>query len=167
MSSGNPESHVKVAKISAIQGIVVALITAVAGVAAGYIARGGGEASPIKQHWIEINSIESNNSTLVRLVITINGINYSYPSKAVWAEIGPSMSKERFPLPQESENYRVSFSAFLSERGPAPTLRAESQEVKEISVGKLPQKDQVYYLYPVEGSYRAAVKDVVIGYSIE
>lgn len=77
------------------------------------------------------------------------------------------MSKERFPLPQESGEYRVSFSAFLSERGPAPTLRAESQEVKEFSISKLPQKDQVYYLYPVEGSYRSAVKDVVVGYSIE
>jgi len=167
LSSSNRESEVAVAKIGRTQAIAVALITAIGGVAAGYTARGGTDATREMQHWIEVASIGSKSSSLVRLVITVNGINYFYPSKAVWAEIGPSMSKERFPLPIEPGTYRVSFAAFLSERGSAPTLRAESQEVMEFSVDKLPQKGQVYSLYPVEGSYRAAVRDVTIGYSIE
>jgi len=166
LSSDKSNTEVKIAKITAFQGIIVALITAVAGVSAGYFARGS-EEETAKQHWIQINSIDTKNSELVRLVITVNGINYSYPSKAVWAEVGPSMSKERFPLPIESKNYTVSFSAFLSNRGPSPTLRSESQVVNDFSINKLPQKEQMYYLYLVDGSYRAAVKNVEINYSVE
>lgn len=165
----HPETKIKVAKLGMIQAIIVSCITAAAGVATGYIARGElpSQKEP-NQHWLVIKEVTSNEHSVVRVVATVNGVNYSYPSKVLWAEIGPGMSSERFPLPLTNDGYRVSFSAFVSDKGPeVPVVVFGSNEIEEVSKTLLPVKSKSFSLYQLAGSYRAAVKDVSIVYEIE
>ena len=122
----------------------------------------------LKQRWIKLNSIETDTYSLIRLVISVNGANYSYPSKAVWAQIGTN--KERFPLPITSDEYRVSFKAFLSDPGNVPTVEASTQKVDEFSIQQLPVEDKTFELYSVGGFstvYETGKDAVQIKYSIE
>ena len=162
-------SKISIAKIGAAQAIAVALITATAGVFAGYLARGASDNPQAHiQRWISIEGIEIENHTLIRLVATVNGVNYSYPSKAVWAQVGEN--RERFPLPATSETYRVSFQAFLSDPGNVPTTQAGSQFVDEINVSKLPVTEKSYTLFTVGGMstvYGTQDRSVQVRYSIK
>jgi hypothetical protein len=81
------DAPVRVAKISALQAIVVAVITAAAGVFAGYIGKSSTQAPPPQQRWIVIDGAESQAYSVVRIVATINGVHFSYPSNSVWAEV--------------------------------------------------------------------------------
>lgn len=145
------KTKLSIAKIGAVQAIIVALITAFAGVSAGYFARGDSAPSQeVVQRWISVDGIQTIDYPLIRLVITVNGANYSYPSKAIWAQVGEN--RERFPLPMTSENYRVSFQAFLSEDGNQTALHAASQHVDEIAIDHLPANQKLYNLYEFGGS---------------
>jgi hypothetical protein len=102
---------VVVAKVSARQAIIVALITAVAGVMGVLAARreSGPSTTP---HWLRIEAIETQSTAPLRLIISVNGINYSYPSTAVWITPGPYIPHEQFPLP-EAPRYHIT-SPFVS-----------------------------------------------------
>lgn len=106
---------VQAAKVSAKGAIIVALITTLGGVVAGYLVRQPANSQqPADLHWLTIEGIEAQGYLDVRLLMTVNGVKFSYPSSSVWQEVGPRMStaNERFLLPPAEESYRVSFQAF-------------------------------------------------------
>ncbi|WP_152974838.1 hypothetical protein [Pseudomonas sp. RIT-PI-q] len=154
---------VKIAKITAFQSILVAVITAVGGLAAaGYI----GRATVEPQRWLTIESVESNEFRVGRIVVEVNGLHFSYPSTAVWAEFGAGMSREKFSLPRSSDGYRISFRAFLSNPGASsPTIPAESQVVETIA--SFPTNGLAYSLHPSEGSYKSANSVARVLYHVE
>jgi hypothetical protein len=158
------DAPVRVAKISALQAIVVAVITAAAGVFAGYIGKSSTQAPPPQQRWIVIDGAESQAYSVVRIVATINGVHFSYPSNSVWAEVGPSMSRERFPIPT-ADRYTVSFRAFLSNPGPSATLSGEANYVESIS--EVPSGERTYSLYQVSNGYRGASPVLRVRYHVE
>jgi hypothetical protein len=158
--------QVKVAKISAVQAVIVAIITAIGGLATGYFGRGPvGRESPPQQRYLVIDHIQSDKHSLAVVVINVDGISYTYPSTTLWMEIG-GMSRARFPLPPSKDGYRVSFRAFLSDRGPVPTVRTESHPPGE-RVGQFPVTGLVANLYPAEGSYQPANPLASVTYGIE
>jgi hypothetical protein len=165
------DTGVKVAKITAMQAILVALITSVASLTAGFlVAKKSSDipASAVTQRWLVIERVEGDSTRHVRIVAHVNGANFSYPSKAVWSEIGPQMSRERFPLPLESSTYRVSFSAFNKLPPPgAPIEETTSQQAEEIKVSLLPVSSKSYELYPLAGGYRGATPGFRVIWSIE
>jgi hypothetical protein len=170
MESRAESSNIAIARLTAIQAIVVALITAGAGVATVYLAGGTLSASAdVVQRWITIENIESDDHKLIRLVIQVNGVNYSYPSNTVWAEIGLGKSQERFPLPISDSTYLVSFRAILSDPGNVSTYMAVSQEIQNHSVGKLPADNKAYKMYPhsESGLITVANSTLQVNYSIE
>ena len=159
MPNKQSDAEVKVAKITATQAVLVALITSVASLAAGvFVAKKSGDTpSTATQRWLVIERVEGDASHHVRIVAHVNGVNFSYPSNAVWTEIGPQMSRERFPLPIETDVYRVSFSAFtkLPPLG-APIEETTSQQVEGVRVSQLPVTGKTYELFPLAGGYRGA-----------
>jgi hypothetical protein len=165
----NNKAEVTVAKFGALQAITVALITAVAGIVTGYIARGGVDNNNFEmQHWIVIEDIVSKEHKVVRVVISVNGVNYSFPSKKMWAEVGPNLSSEKFPLPNTKDNYKISFSAFVSDRGPLKDIfEYQSNEIQPFSKKQLPLSNQIYYLNKSDVTYGGMVTDVYIKFGIE
>jgi hypothetical protein len=162
-SSPREEHQVQVAKISAFQAIIVATITAVAGLLAGYLGKPM-EHNQDVQRWLVIDGAEAKDHSLIRIVATVNGVYFSYPSNSVWTAVGPDMSRERFPLPS-SKNYSISFRAFLSDPGPAKTIQGESNYVDTIQ--EFPSGQRTYQLYPSEGSYRGASPGLSVRYHVE
>jgi hypothetical protein len=72
---------------------------------------------------------------------------HSYPSRVVWADIGPSMSKEEFPL-APAESYKVHFDAYL--RSPdGHVMFLQSQQLYETWPGH-DAEFQLYMLYSVD-----------------
>jgi len=168
-----PVTEVRVARIKAFQAIAVALITGVIGLATGYFASGGGGKSVIgsesqPQHWLVVDKIEANRTPKVRLIVTVDGVNYSYPSKAIWAEIGPGMSSEKFPLVYSEDGYDIQFSAFVS-GGPGEDRlqRLMSQELRSVELAQLPLESQWYDLNPIQGATRTASQTMRIKFSIK
>jgi hypothetical protein len=110
------------ARITARQAIIVAIITSMAGVlgaAIGYFANKSSSPAPSSPapsvlHRVSIDSVrfDEDGPYAVRIVADVNGQAYSYPSRAVWADIGPTMAKEEFPL-LPAQEYRIHFSAYL------------------------------------------------------
>ncbi len=146
-------TQVKVARISALQAVIVALITAVAGAITGYFSHepriATAENHPT-QRWLTIERVESSLHSRIRIMFCIDGVAYSYPSKAVWAEIGPDMPKAEFPLPlaPSTHQYRLTFAAFTQEAsstGRGATLG--NQHLHLVSVSKLPIDSRVFRLY--------------------
>ena len=109
-------ANVEVARITARQAIVVALITTIGGIAAGVIANREftRRNSFAAQRWLRIDGVRSTQPSDVRLIISVNGYNYSYPSTSVWVRPGAYTPRERFALPP-AEVFRVSFSVLLDD----------------------------------------------------
>lgn len=162
LKNSSGDSSVEVAKITALQAVVVAIITTVAGAAVGYVGKPSSQITP-SQRWIVIDGAESQIYPFVRIVATINGVHFSYPSNAVWAGIGPSMPKERFPIPS-ADSYNVSFRAFLN-GGPDDVLNGEANYVESIS--QIPSGDRAYPLYPIKGVYRQPGPVLSVRYHLE
>jgi len=159
------ETSIKVAKITATQAIIVALITTIGGVMGGvFIGKSSKSVESVKQRWLHIHNVETS-SPVVRIVASVNGINYSYPSKAIWAEVGPTMSEEKFPLLYEADAYRISFSAFISDSADEIGENI-SQHVEEIKINRLPTGKMVYELYPLSSGSRSAIPKLKVYYSV-
>jgi hypothetical protein len=163
----NEEPQIKVARISALQAVVVATITAGAGVLAGYISRPSVH-DPPKQTWIVLDGAEAEeiaDLAGIRVVLMVNGLHFSYPTNSVWTEVGPRMSQERFPLPSEPY-YTVSFRAFLSRSGNRePMFAGDANYVDRIS--EVPSGERTYLLYPVHGVFRGDAPFLKLRYHIE
>jgi hypothetical protein len=171
-SEENTEATVRAARITATQAIIVAVITTFGGGVIGFLANQYGAsnranvAAEYSQRWLVIRNVEDSASRHVRIVASVNGLFFSYPSRAVWAETGPQMSSERFPLPNQ-DSYKVAFSAFVTSPGAPDTGEAESQEVVSIEAKQIPSGDKTYHLYRIERGYRDAVPSLRIVYAIE
>ena len=148
--SPHPDSNVEVARITARQAIIVAVITSVAGLVGGMVGYFANHpANPptnppehavaYVQHRISIDGVAleggdvESQKLAIRVIVDVNGQAYSYPSRAIWADISPNMPKEEFPL-APAETYKVHFAAYLrSQKGGWEML--ESQELQETSAG--------------------------------
>jgi hypothetical protein len=83
----------------------------------------------------------------VNHAIEVGMVFHSYPSRVVWADIGPSMSKEEFPL-APAESYKVHFDAYL--RSPdGHVMFLQSQQLYETWPGH-DAKFQLYTPYSVD-----------------
>ena len=145
------ESIVQAARISAKATAIVALITTIGGAFAGYLLRPneGNKKATAPLHWIKIERIESTKIMDVRILATVNGVKFSYPSTTIWQEVGPNQSAaiERFLIPPAEGTYRVSFYAFVSDFSRHYSGEATSSQVHEIDVSKLPTNVLSYDLY--------------------
>ncbi len=152
------------------QAILVALITTSAGLAAGYIGRGGSASkSETTQRWLTIEKVTplQTHHGLVHLIVTVNGINYSSPATALWTTLGPAMAVERLPLPATDASYHVSMRAFLADSGHIETYEAQSRTVDEVFVTQLPAKSRSYDLYELQSVVQNSNPNLTVRYSIE
>lgn len=136
----------RIARLSALQAIVVAIIVAIGGIVTGYFGheRIRDVTASEPKRWLTIESLESTKFSTCRIVVSVNGYNYSYPSTAVWARVGAA-PREHFALPSAS-SYRVAFRAIV-DRGDEDAQLLESPEVQDFSAAT-PIRDQVYVVYP-------------------
>lgn len=158
--------EVQVARITARQAVVVALITAASGILLGILTGyQSGRSAPrdVRQHWITLKPViaePESEGNAVRVVVLANSQAYSYPSRAVWADIGPKMSRESFPLPIGADECRVRFEVFLR-RPDGRVIPYTSQEVDEIELSKLKGSfQQEYTIFPLDQDFvRGAGED--------
>ncbi|MEK7729124.1 MAG: hypothetical protein AAB354_11980 [candidate division KSB1 bacterium] len=120
MAKANPpvDTQVKVARIGAMQAIIVTLIT-VAGGSLGYFLGDAGKAKPapkMQQHWLTVQSVQY--AGAARIVININGNDFSYPAKQVWAGEGYNTPQEKMPLPIDAEVFQITFTALVDDADP-------------------------------------------------
>jgi hypothetical protein len=169
MEKKQKDAQVQAAKITAFQAIVVTLIT-VAGGSLGYFFGDAGKAKnkpEIKQHWLAIENV--NYTGPARLVVTVNGNNFSYPSTQIWAGNGEQAPQERFPLPVGAEKYQISFTALVPEIDPGlkgfyPT---KSPHEEEIGLQQLPTGERTVSFIP-NASHSTQVKPMIhIKYSVK
>jgi len=153
-------NEIQVARITARQAIVVALITAISGILLGILTGyQSGRSAPrdVAQHWITLKPVVEDpdhpEGSSVRVVVLANSQAYSYPSQAVWADIGPKMSRESFPLPIGADEYRVRFEVFFR-RPDGQIISYTSQEVHEIEVSKLKgSSEHEYATFPLDQEF--------------
>lgn len=138
--------QLRLARISAVQAIVVAIIAAVAGIITGYIGheRIRNVTASEPKRWLTIDGVESVRFPMCRVVVSVNGYNYSYPSTAVWARVGAA-PREHFALPSAA-TYRVAFRVIVDAGGDDAQF-LESPEVHELS-SAMPVRSQTYVVYP-------------------
>lgn len=221
-SRNDSGENVSVAKINSRQAIIVASITALSGIIAGFtgykVGNGGQNDSPsapavagigtsakppvaltgglptsenppaAKQRWITIQGIipssELPEGTSIRLVAMVNSQAYSYPSRAVWAEIGLSASREEFPLPVDDPEYKIRFEAFVQKNTISQPIVAGSQQVQHVrmTTRKLSSQEvqpvqpattdePIYREYPLylvnDGVKRSASPTLTVKYAIK
>lgn len=152
--------EIQVAKITAKQGMIGAVITAVSGILVGLLT-GYQSAKPethpsVRQHWITLKPIFAepvSEGLAVRIVVLADSQAFSYPSRAVWSDIGPSMSEESFPLPLETSDYRLRFEAFLR-LADGEVISYTSQEVDEVEVANLKGARALEYpIFPLDRDF--------------
>lgn len=157
---------IKVAKITVFQAIFVAVITTFGGALAGYlVSHSSGKPEKYNQEWLVIKSIEyapprMTGSGFVdlerfrnqvkklypkkyRLVIRVDNVTYSYPSIAVWQELGESGPEQRIPLERKNGPRNVSFEALYKTETDENIERAISTELQQVNS------------VPYSGTYRA------------
>lgn len=151
--------EVQVARITARQGIVVAVVTAISGILLGILTGyQSGRSAPrdVRQHWVTLKPVVAepdSEGNSVRVIVLANSQAYSYPSRAVWADIGPKMSRESFPLPIGADEYRIRFEVFLR-RPDGRIILYTSQEVHEIEVSTLKgSSEQEYAVFPLDQDF--------------
>ena len=144
-------SDERTTRINAWQAIIVTLITALAGIVGAVISTiahknseppssSATPAPPPTQHYLTITSVESGSDSPyvgVRIVAEVNGQPYSYPSRMVWNSLDPNMPSEAFPLPVGQNEYSIRFEAFARRRDDK-TDHLMNQEQHRIPVDALP-----------------------------
>jgi hypothetical protein len=170
--------HVAVARISMLQAVLVAVVTAIGGFSTAYLSNAGAKSASTLaeiniQRWISIEKITLQNPTSIdlnkfRSSVEANSISYSFPSNSVWASIGPDMNGERFPLPIGTDTYSFRFYA-TGRIGAADYLGFKSRSVINISTVQLPMNNQSIELRPTSlfTNETVNVPKVTIFYSIE
>jgi hypothetical protein len=126
--------------------------------------------TPASHHsarWLMIEGIEAAQHQVARITVSVNGEEYiSYPSGHVWAEIEPSMPKEKYPLPYDADTYSLHFGAFLSGHGPTDTVTARCRETDVIAASALPATSHRCELFPSTGSYWGGKSIGTVTYSV-
>ncbi len=170
MAKANPpvDTQVKVAKISAIQAIVVAVIT-VAGGSLGYFLGDAGKmksAPKVQQHWLTVAGVSY--AGTARIVININGNDFSYPAKQIWAGADYDATQEKIPLPIDSEVFQITFTALVDDADPnfAGFYSTKLGEEK-IGASQMPTGMRTISGIPSAGSAQALAPLLEIKYAIE
>jgi hypothetical protein len=154
-STGN--TPVKIAKINAVQAIVVALITVVGGATAGYWVGNSGSSTPtIQQKWLIIQGIDGPNNESVRVVIGINGIVFAYPADVSYTKIGPNMAEQKIPLPVGVDDYTLEFQAQFRNAISVGFKDAKSRSRPTFPAESLPTERQGYSLHGIIGDEKSA-----------
>lgn len=170
MAKANPQvdTQVKVAKIGAMQAIVVTLIT-VAGGSLGYFLGDAGKAKSapkVQQHWLTVQSV--NYSGAARVVININGNDFSYPAQQIWAGADYNAAQERMPLPIDTEVFQITFTALVDDADPNFTGFFSTKLGEEkISVQQLPTGVRTMSGIPAAGNTQTPAPFLEIKYAIE
>jgi hypothetical protein len=129
----------RVARITAKQGIAVAVITAIAGMAGAGIQKitlpeSDSQHGPL----LTIKSVEvqDHKRRRIRVIAEADGNSFSVPSRAVWLDTGEPLSPETFPLPREPKAHTIWFSVLEeSETDPIsftvpPGAGGEQEEIR-------------------------------------
>lgn len=162
-------SAVHIARISARQAIIVAAITAVAGVVGSVISYSQGARHSPTQHYLRVVRVEKrgfpNMNPSVRIVADINDQPYSYPSRAVWTDISHGEPGESFPLLAGQAEYVLRFSAFYR-RDDASVQQLTNSEVVRLQASQLPVVD-TFSLYLLDSGFtRGGPDGLVIYYEV-
>jgi hypothetical protein len=140
------DSAVQVARITARQAIIVAIISALCGlIGAAATAYFRPEAlKPTVQHFLKMpTAIDGlSKGTSVRIVADVNGNGYSYPTDAVWTDIRPNMPTERFGLPPNIKEARIKFRILVRSDGDKITEFGTNTNALPVSEGTNTPFDQ-------------------------
>lgn len=126
----------RVAKITAKQAIIVALITALAGLSGAIIQKhvtSTNKVQEAKQSWLYITGVELSNTNTnhhVQIMVEVENTTFVYPSRIAGVLVSPNMEKPFFHLPIGREEYTVAFKIY-SPWGPQPK-RLETLDVMKI-----------------------------------
>ena len=168
------EKEIQVARITSRQAIVVALITAIAGVSGAMLAvmfrpHEQAKAVSIVQHYLKmpLRFTGLKHGYAVRIVAEVNGQSYSYPSRAVWADVSQNMISESFPLPIGTDNFDVSFLVFL--RNPNGSITTITNPRKPTVNVENHVSEQECTLVPLDDGFSRphTLDDVVVKYEIQ
>jgi hypothetical protein len=107
-----------------------------------------------EQRWLRIRGIDGLAGSRARVVARVNGKAYSYPSRAVWAMLGPGMTPEDFPLPIGAQIYDISFE-LLTLSADNQYRQFQSQEV--VSVRSWPHEGE-YKILAVTADQAGSVR---------
>lgn len=160
-------TDVRIANISARQAILVALITAIAGLIGSFISYSQGLRHSPSHRYLKIASLDSRfTKGAVRIVADVNGQPYSYPSRAVWADLGHEQPSEAFLLPPDQSEIIVHFSAFFRDAS-GEVRQLTSADSARIAASALPIVDKVS-LYGIKVATFSGTGDspLVINYEI-
>jgi len=149
--------EVQVARITARQAIIVAAITAVAGLL-GAVISSSLHTDTVKastQHFIKMPTRIAGlpEGTSIRIVADVNGQGYSYPTHFVWADVKSDMAIERFPLPVGQSEYNVEVSVFIrGDKGEIVLARTNPRKIT-VNDNKEPQANECV-AFPSDGFLR-------------
>lgn len=162
------DTQVKVAKIGAMQAIIVTLLT-VAGGSLGYFLGDAGKAKSapkVQQHWLTVQSVQY--SGAARIVINVNGNDYAYPAKQVWAGANYNTAQEKFPLPIDADSFQLTFTALVDDADPNFEGHYSSKLGEEkIGVQQLPTGVRTVSGIPAAGNAQTPAPFLEIKYAIE
>lgn len=169
MAKANPpvDTQVKVAKIGAMQAIIVTLIT-VAGGSLGYFLGDAGKAKSApkaQQHWLTVQSVKY--AGAARIVFNINGNSFSYPASQIWAGEDYQSQQEKIPLPIDAEVFQITFTALVDDPDPNFSGYYASKLAEEtIGVQQIPTGERTVSGMPASGAQTLS-PSIEIKYSIE
>lgn len=136
----DPEK-VQIAKITARQAMVVALITALAGVSGVALQRYGlakdqPKLEAPRQDAVRFDGIEFQEPDAIkryRVVLSVDGIPYSYPGKTVWKDFGPKTPELMFPLKAGASEHNVEIILHCETQS-GESIEAMTEQGKALSV---------------------------------
>jgi hypothetical protein len=168
MNKPQKDSQVQVAKITAFQAIAVALIT-VAGGSLGYFLGESGKAkskSEIKQNALIIKNVDY--AGKARIVVSVNGNNFSYPATKIWAGNMEQAPQEKIPLPL-GEQYKIFFTALICPSDPTLGGVYETKFFYQEEIGRpqIPTGDKTASCIPNADSPSGIKPQLKVSYAIE
>ena len=166
MSATEDNTQVKVAKITAFQAIIVALITVLGG-GIGYFAGTSGLDKPAAstQRWLVIQGVDGLHGESVRIVASVNSVIYAYPADVPYTIIGSNMAEQKLPLPSGVDVYTIGFEAQFKTMSREGFTQARSRERPSFSAQNLPADRQQYALRGIIGGEKQAEVALTVFYS--
>lgn len=137
--------------VRAWQPILVAIVSAIGGIAAGYFANSQQQQQPQEeaQHWLIVKGVSGVGGSYdasVRLVVRVNSVPFAYPVFATMAQIEPAMPEMRIPLPCGTDEYIIAFEGTLDAPRLGGVAELRSREATRFRKGHLPDALQQYEL---------------------
>ena len=166
MSEAKDNTQVKVAKITAFQAIIVALITVLGG-GIGYFAATAGpnNSAASAQRWLVIQGVDGPTGESVRIVATVNSVIYAYPADVPYTKIGSNMAEQKLPLPSGENRYRIGFEAQFKAKSSGGFIQAKSRERPSFPAENLPTDRQQYALRGIIDGEKQAEVALTVFYS--